>query len=571
MKRKVISLLMAAVLAVPLCSFFGCAPREQIDDTKSQLSVLNYNGGVGTDWLYQTAADFEEQYVNTSFEEGKLGVQVHITPTKDTLITSIEGLPEDVYFTESTYFNNFAINGEVLDISDIVTSSLSDVSGGAETVSIESKLYPEQKAALTAFDGNYYALPHYEGIGGAIYDARVFTRESLYMKAAQDGSWNGEWTNTDSEKTVGPDGVRGTFDDGMPSSYEELDRLFERMLQVGITPFVWAGGYAATYTMWLSNAAWVAYDGKDKSMLAINFGSGEGEGVAFDMVTGFSGQDSGGYPVPQTTSATITPATAYNISQSVGRYYATRLSHQIFSDSRMYSDRISGATSHLDAQKYFIDSDLEEDSSPIGMLIEGIWWYGEAVSARQNSEARHPETGVNRDFRWFIFPRQATGSVKEGEGTRNTVIGQAMGYGFISADVADTPWKEELAKTFLKFCYTDQAIQDFNIISGVPKAVQYTLPEERLSELNNFALNSYEVYTGSDIVRAISDHPIFVNNQAAFEGLYNWWRSRPKGGSSTYPYTAFKSNNPVSAKDFFEGILTNTSESTWSTSYGRWF
>ena len=123
----------------------------------------------------------------------------------------------------------------------------------------------------------------------------------------------------------------------------------------------------------------------------------------------------------------------------------------------------------------------------------------------------------------------------------------------------------------MKFCYTDQAIQDFNIISGVPKAVQYTLPEERLSELNNFALNSYEVYTGSDIVRAISDHPIFVNNQAAFEGLYNWWRSRPNGGSSTYPYTAFKSNNPVSAKDFFEGILTNTSESTWSTSYGRWF
>lgn len=569
MKRKTGSLLLAAVLAAASFGFVGCAKTEKIDATKSQLTVLNYNGGVGTDWLYQIAEDFERQYAGAHFEEGKTGVQIHITPTKDTLITSIEGLPEDVYFTESTYFNNFAINGELLDISDIVTSSLADVTDGAETVSIESKLYPEQKAALTAFDGNYYVLPHYEGIGGATYDARVFTRESLYLKGGPDGSWDGGWTGTDSEKTVGPDGVRGSYDDGLPSSYEEMDRLFERMLQVGVTPFVWAGSYAPTYTMWLANAAWVAYDGYDKSMLAINFGSGDGEGVAFDRVTGFSGQDSAGYPVPQTEPATITPATAYNISQSVGRYYATRLMHQVFSNSRMYSDRISGAMSHLDAQKIFIDSDLE--NTPIGMLIEGIWWYGEAVSARQSSEARHPTTGVNRDFRWMVFPRKATGGVKEGEGTKNTVIGQSMAYGFISADVADTPWKEELAKTFLKFCYTDKAAQDFNVISGVPKAIQYTLPEERLPELNNFARNSYEVYKNSDVVRAVSDHPIFVNNQAAFEGLYNWWRSKPAGGSSTYPYTAFKSNNPVSAQDFFEGILSNTGEASWTASYSRWF
>ena len=54
---------------------------NKINKDKTQLHVHNFDGGVGTEWLEKDIARFEEKYKNTSFEEGKTGVQ--IVPGKD--------------------------------------------------------------------------------------------------------------------------------------------------------------------------------------------------------------------------------------------------------------------------------------------------------------------------------------------------------------------------------------------------------------------------------------------------------------------------------------------------------
>ena len=85
----------------------GCSSGENpnssvvpVDSTKSQLYVSNFNGGVGFEWLNKLAARFEEDFAETSFEEGKKGVQVRITNHKGIALSTIPQSKDEVYFLE---------------------------------------------------------------------------------------------------------------------------------------------------------------------------------------------------------------------------------------------------------------------------------------------------------------------------------------------------------------------------------------------------------------------------------------------------------------------------------------
>ena len=56
----------------------GTGITEEVDYSRTQLYVSNFNGGYGDEWLYKLKTRFEEFYKETIFEEGKKGVQVLI-------------------------------------------------------------------------------------------------------------------------------------------------------------------------------------------------------------------------------------------------------------------------------------------------------------------------------------------------------------------------------------------------------------------------------------------------------------------------------------------------------------
>lgn len=577
--RKTSLFICVMLCMVGLCSVLAGCQNEELDPTKSHLYVWNYNGGIGTEWLENAAAKFEAKYADTNFEPGtdKKGVKIHITRSKDLQLASVQGMAQSVFFGENVMFNDLAASGEILDITDIVRASLSDITDGKETGTIEDKIDPIERAALTARtksasnpDGNYYALPHYDGIVGAIYDAALFHREELYLARKEDGSWNGGWTNIDSEKTVGPDGIAGTYDDGLPSSYEEFDKLCERMIQLTITPFIWSGHYAGTYAPWIGFSAWSAFAGKDAAMLTYNLGTGAGAGVEYNYVVGFNGLDYSDYPIPVTEKRTTSPKTAYETINSDARYYSICLMHKIFTNPSMYSDKINGAQSHLDAQTDFVYSDLE--GSPVAMLIEGIWWYGEASGAIQRSAKEYPERGVDRDFRFMPLPVKGTGSVKEGEGRGRNTLGSAVsGYAFINANVKSEPWKEALAKKFLQFCYTDELLEDFSCITGVTKALDYEISQERMQTLPKVFQNNINIMRSSDIVRCSGDQDFFIYNQQFFEDEGAFFASKIGSKIYTNVYAAFYSNtNPPSAKDYFQGLIEFRGLQLWKSQFSNW-
>ena len=77
--------------------------NEQVDNTRTQIYVFNFNGGYGADWLNSVKQRYEELHKDDVYEEGKKGVQIMVSNQK----TSIESLTnqildnkEEVYFTE---------------------------------------------------------------------------------------------------------------------------------------------------------------------------------------------------------------------------------------------------------------------------------------------------------------------------------------------------------------------------------------------------------------------------------------------------------------------------------------
>ena len=88
-KRRLQRYVLAALLIFVIvfgsigCIGNGGGETEEIDPTRTQLYVANYNGGAGTVWIENMKTAFEEECKKESFEPGKTGVQIMINNLKD--------------------------------------------------------------------------------------------------------------------------------------------------------------------------------------------------------------------------------------------------------------------------------------------------------------------------------------------------------------------------------------------------------------------------------------------------------------------------------------------------------
>lgn len=563
MKRQTLKKIAATAMALAFsASMVACGDDfgtssgvEPMDVTKSQLYVYNYDGGFGTEWLYAAKARFEEAYAETSFEEGKKGIQVQVSAGKSNL-DAIATSSFNVFFTEQVFYNDLIAKGLLLDISDMVTSPLSNVEGCTETKSIKDKLPDTIDTSITALDGKYYVVPHYESYGGLTYDRALFDSKNLFIKEG------GGWTNLSGSLSVGPDGIRNTSDDGLPSSYEEFYALLDRMVLLKIVPFIYSGQYAY-YANDLPLGLWASYTGYDEFMLNYTFDSGEGtDAVTTEIVTSFNGD------TPIIEKKAITPETGYLLSQQAGKYYALEVMKKVMSDSRYSSDKITDVLSHLDTQTEYVYSSLENE--PIGMIIEGSWWYNEAKTALAATVTEYGEEAANRDFAWMPLPRQATGQVTEGNGTKNTLYDQLSAWAFVNGNIKNDAAKVKMAKTFLQFCYTDSELVEFTKVTSSYKAVNYEIGESDFAQLSNYGKSIVQLRSESDVIRPYSNHPIFLNNQSSFNNCttsMSTWLSTIGSTSYSYPHLAFKDGKGVT--EYFKGLAI--SETKWNELYSKYF
>lgn len=531
-----------------------------VDETKTQLYVSNLQGGIGYEWFKKVIDRFEEKFANAEYAPGTTGVQIipeyEYTVNGRWLLLPTENY--DVYFTENLTYNEYVRKGEILDISDVVSAPAKTSPTTTESVTIESKLSADQKNVLTVQKNKYYALPHYEAYRGVSYDVDLFNENKLFFAANADNGNNGFIIRDTDAKSVGPNGVAGDYDDGLPATLEEFFKLCDVMVSKSITPFMWPGS-AVGYTEYLIDAIADNIGGADSVRLNYTYDSGVN---TTKIVTGFNETTN----EPIVRDVAITTDNGYLLKQQLGKYYGLETLERIISNIDKYAYTLSNNDSNftqLNSQEEYIYSNLE--NNPVAMIIDGTYWWNEAKPAYERSVGQYGDRAKTRNFAWMPMPT-AIGEADRVSGAKKPVVRDLMhSYAFINAKISTDPYRTQLAKDFISFCYTDESLQEFTTTTGVPKGLNYELTGDQIKDLNPFAKSVWEFRKQADVITAMPSSLITVENEQNL--LWDLYGTTILGQPYNTPFYAFIAKE--NARDYFKGQWIT--EATWRNSYERYF
>ncbi len=537
MKKKSLMALLSIVFIASATSCGGTQVGGGEDtEGKTTIQVATYNGGLGMDWLKDAAKQFEELYKDASFETGKTGVSVKISECEGGDMLATRTLNKDVYLTENVdYFTQYVNKGKLADISDVVTEKLTEF---GESKSISDKLDTSMNSYLTAKDGKYYAIPFYDGIYGFIYNVDMFEENGWFFDES------GNFTSTD--KSKGIDGIAGTYDDGLPQTYSQFEKLIAQIRDNSDkTPFLYGLDVQDSYTNRAMISFWSDYEGKDK--MDVNYSlSGN-----TDIIESF---DADGNPVIGYKKIDVDNHS--KLQQQPGKYYALKFLDDILcGDTKNYQAVAAG---YSQAQFNFIAGDLSTTKG--AMLIDGIWWENEAEIAGHFDSVSKQDYGYDasqgsyRATQHYAFmPIPQVDAVAKTDGShKQTLFSLNSSYCFIASEVSGA--KLDVSKKFLQFLHTDAQLSAFTVRTSITRSLNYTISEEQKAQATPYGQSVIEMKNSSDIVYPYSDAEYFINNSAQFSESAWVWKARVDTKQVISPFEEFKNNN-MDARKYFEGLL----------------
>lgn len=484
--KKLLTCVMALVIA--LCSLTGCIidDGKKLDETKSQLNIGIFKAGLGTKWLEDAMADFTEYYAETSFEEGKKGVQLIMDDRTEefkpsNLYSTMTYNDNAIYFLDQSDFELFYSKGLLEDLTATVNEKIYDEDGNfardtgkTATKSINDTMNSEFKGMYVR-DGGEYALPYRVNVSGIIYDADLFNANGYYffnngeMGAKQADIDLGE----DGDIGPGPDGKVGTADDGMPVTWKDFIKLMKLMTEDDIIPFTWAGG-STGYQLWYAyESIWANYQGLNDYAPNLSF----------------SGTLSDG---------TVVTEENYNTTlvDQQGRKAAINVFKDIMSNPKYYSAD-AFMNNHTAAEFEYIYS--ISTGKRIAFFMEGGYWESEARTYFDTMAIVDENLGYGkRDFRLLPIPNfvGTEGIADQTNTSENEVL---LGRGASSlvcipktTACANPELQKTLAKLFLQFVNSREQLSKFVANTGAcfrPFSFNAT-PEE----LNNYTKFGKSVY-----------------------------------------------------------------------------
>lgn len=554
-KKKLLSLTLAlAMISLTACQGAGAPPggaEAEVDESKTQLVVATYDGGLGDEWIFDAASRFEEKYASVSFEEGKKGVQVRVLKNSnfggDAVLDTMHTEDADVWFTETVNYQDHINYENLADITDIVTEPLTEY---GEDKSIADKIEEGYRDFLnvgTDSEPQYYAIPFYDGFYGLTYDKDLFAKENLYFKSSGneegDSADNLDFVASESDtKSAGVDGKLGTYDDGLPATHAQLLQLFKKMVEKEITPIVYGGGNAMEYLPRTLASFWAQAEGEEGYNLNNTFNGTADNLVVLDGSGKVQKNADGSV---QTESVAITVNNGYELQRQESKLQVLELFEQIVSDENNYS---SSSLQHTAAQAGFLKG-KEDEFTSYGFLIDGTWWENEADESFKALASRFGE-GHERAKRNLAFMPLPVATANE-VGRGNCLLNLNTSLAFIRANTDVL----ECAKAFLQFTTTDAELSAFTANVSITRSFDYELTEEYKEKVTPYALSLYEMKNASTMIYPYSDIEIFQKNQAFFS-VERWsWQTSLANSEYTNPWLVWLNfKNQYTAEQYFEGM-----------------
>ena len=522
-----------ALSVLSVSSMVACGPTGGGD--KTVITMVNFEGGVGTDWLDEAVVRFEAQYSGKSYESGKTGVDVKVTPAQGTTayITTTSGY--NLVVVERTSLMQYIQSGLLYDISDVVK----DTSSGA---SIESRIDEGTLGRLQGNDGKYYGLPHYEFFSGLSYDRELFDKGYYFAADSSSGNtwnssnyigWSANFVDKDGVKSCGSDGIAGTQDDGLPSSLYELLLLCAKFAEDGIEPVQLTGKYL-NESNYLMSGLWTALAGYDEIQTLYSFDSSSCAGQDGVKGTADDGKvevlkiDSNGKIVltnenlfegisyikkPQTEWVEITQENGYLTNDLASKYYATAFLEILETENWLSADSDDDSVDHVAAEKNFIFGDYN-GATPKAMLIEASYWWNESNMVGNMLDYTEIVEKEERDIRFMPLPTSLNITATQGNGRKLTLAD--VGYATIvaNANIKGKTATENAVKDFLKFLYSEQECIAYTKSTGCMRPMNYTVEDK--NSIEPFFADMLTLRNNSAILGAGANNSIFRNNMESF-------------------------------------------------------
>lgn len=487
---------------------------KKYDSSKTQINVYLYKAGYGEDWIYDYEEAFEKAYANVSLEEGKQGVQVwHAGDMSSWTTTNMNQSPYDIFFFENENYYNF-LDGTLEDLTDIVKTTLP-----GESRTIEDKLTDQQQNYFAVKQngdttGKYYALPHYYGTYGIVYNVDLFDKMGYYFD--ENGEIIGE-DNTTAVKSLGPDGKTGydektnidySLDDGLPATYDQFYELCAYIKTVtGQTPLCWPGKYYEHHLLNLYDNLVAGYEGIDQMMLNYGFNEGVETPVkATDLI-----EVDGNGNVTELPETEITTANGYELARQAGKYYAYEFLSEIMKQSNGWYNKKAYTISytHTDNQRDYLKygTRLSKEKKTTAMLVDGPWWQTEAKAAFENmvKNGGNEYSANSRKFGWMPLPHADESKVGEKpvySDYLKTFVCMKSGLGT----------RKRAAEEFIKFISTDEQLVAFTKSTGTLRGYKYDIEPSDMTDMSYFTKSVINYVKGADVIYKFSGGKFYNAN-----------------------------------------------------------
>ena len=539
--KKAMACIMSATFVATSMVAVGCKQPtppdnqdfdESVDTSKTQLYVGNFNGGLGFEWIMKAKARFEAENPN---------VQIMIDNGKDeyapsSLMANIKTNRQDLYVVDGSDYYTYVQNGMLMDITDVVTE------GGA--TSIESRMNETLRNWFKTPDNKYYAVPFYQSFYHLIYDVDLFDTYNLWLNEA-----GTDFVTSKTDKRYpGPAGG-GTGDDGLPYTYSQFFMLLEKMVSYGITPITATGEYKDTYFPYFIDSVFADYAGAE----FVNNMKLEGEVTVLKNDT-FTEPATGTFTLNGLTEKkTLTNDNKSEheeiVASQAGKYFAVKFAKDIMSQNYKYvkQDKInSPSESHTMAQATFLDGTYIK--KPVGMLIDGGWWYNEAkVYMEEMVKDSQDEKWHWSKRRFGVMPFPKDDTNPSAGRTVSSMTGSAI---FIS----NYTTKADLAKKFFKFIHTEESLQEFTATTLVNRPYNYEMDAEYLSATPYYTQNMNAALKDITVVAKVAQKPELIYRNGYLTGAM--WTSTVGNDQYSNPLTNFFEYTSLTALDYFKGLKT---------------
>ncbi len=451
MKKLVAVLLGAALLAIP---FVGCGRVEQqIDASKTQINVTTFDGGMGTEWLEETARRF-----NAKSDKYQVLVE---DPNKDQyeIISSTikSGVAaNDIFFNVNSLYVDLAAGG-YLESLEPVLKMRPDGAGGK---TVREKISdPEIFLDPFTYNGTAYCLPFTDLVIGMVYDYEMFKLNDWFL---YDDNGN---------KTVGLDGKPGTYDDGLPVTMEEFDQMVlmisgDRTLDV----FNWSGN-ASAYLTQIVQAVHAQYDGVDNYELYYSYNGNYKDGSG-DVLW------------------SVTPEEGNKVYDMPGLQKGLEFLEKYFVNGSHTKKSEQGTVLHTDAQiNYIMGSIGAAGYEKSAFHIDGEWWENEARGTFNSvaAEGRPNYEFGKHDYRMLPVPTQEGAYGTDGEGNGTVLASIENGNIFVKKQTSAE--KRQGCFEFLAYTCSDEALGICTSYTGTVRPFDYEITGEQIAGMTNLQRN----------------------------------------------------------------------------------